>query len=102
VQLADRVLVMSRRPATIQTVVPVELERPRDLDAPEYLQTRDRIFAAMGMSHKIGEELPHTAMGGGVPGGASMSTLGQSGLADKRAGGRSVSPLGGGSGRAGQ
>ena len=55
VQLADRVLVMSRRPATIQTIIPVELARPRDLDSPGYLETRDQIFSAMGMSLRIGE-----------------------------------------------
>lgn len=55
VQVADRVVVMSKRPATIQTIIPVTLPRPRDLDAPEYLLTRDRIFAAMGMSPRLGE-----------------------------------------------
>jgi NitT/TauT family transport system ATP-binding protein len=55
VQLSDRVLVMSKRPATIQTIVPVDLARPRDLDSPGYLETRDRIFHAMGMSLRIGE-----------------------------------------------
>jgi ABC-type nitrate/sulfonate/bicarbonate transport system ATPase subunit len=54
VQLADRVLVMSQRPASLQTVVPVDLPRPRDLDSPGYLRIRDRIFAAMGMSLRIG------------------------------------------------
>ena len=49
VQLADRVLVMSRRPATIQQEVVIDLPRPRDLDAPGYLAARDRIFAIMGM-----------------------------------------------------
>jgi NitT/TauT family transport system ATP-binding protein len=58
IQLADRVLVMSRRPATIQEIVEVGLPRPRDLDSAAYLQRRDRIFAAMGMS-------PH---GGMAPG----------------------------------
>lgn len=55
VQLADRVLVMSKRPATIQTIVPIDLPRPRDLDSSGYLETRDRIFSAMGMSLRIGE-----------------------------------------------
>jgi ABC-type nitrate/sulfonate/bicarbonate transport system ATPase subunit len=54
VQLADRVMVMSKRPATIQTIIPVELPRPRDLDSAGYLETRDRIFSAMGMSLRIG------------------------------------------------
>lgn len=49
VQLADRVLVMTKRPATIQAEVKVDLPRPRDLDDPAYLRTRDRIFALMGM-----------------------------------------------------
>lgn len=49
VQLADRVLVMSKRPATIQEEVIVDLPRPRDLDSPGYLAARDRIFAIMGM-----------------------------------------------------
>ena len=62
VQLADRVLVMSQRPATIQTVVPVELPRPRDLDSPGYLETRDRIFSAMGMSLRIGEAANGTSV----------------------------------------
>ncbi len=55
VQLADRVLIMSQRPATIQTVVPITLPRPRDLDSRDYIAMRDRIFAAMGMSLRIGE-----------------------------------------------
>lgn len=33
-QLADRIIVLSRRPATIQLVVPVDLSRPRDLNSP--------------------------------------------------------------------
>ncbi len=49
VQLADRVLVMSNRPATIQEEVMVNLPRPRDLDSPGYLAARDRIFSIMGM-----------------------------------------------------
>jgi len=54
VQLADRVLIMSRRPATIQEVIDIDLPRPRDLDSQGYLEKRDRIFAAMGMSLGVG------------------------------------------------
>lgn len=55
VQLADRILVMTKRPATIQEVVDVDLARPRDLDSPGYLAKRDRIFRVMGMSLRVGE-----------------------------------------------
>jgi NitT/TauT family transport system ATP-binding protein len=55
VQLSDRILVMSQRPATIQEIVDVDLPRPRDLDSPGYLQKRDRIFRLMGMSLRVGE-----------------------------------------------
>jgi NitT/TauT family transport system ATP-binding protein len=55
VQLADRVFVMSRRPATIQESVVIDLPRPRDLDSRGYLEKRDHIFRAMGMSLRVGE-----------------------------------------------
>ena len=57
VQLADRVLVMSQRPATIQKIVEIDLPRPRDLDSPRYLEKRDEIFRIMGMSLRVGETL---------------------------------------------
>jgi NitT/TauT family transport system ATP-binding protein len=54
VQLADRVLIMGQRPATIREVIEINLPRPRDLDSPGYLEKRDRIFGAMGMSLGVG------------------------------------------------
>ncbi|QIF05982.1 ABC transporter ATP-binding protein [Roseimicrobium sp. ORNL1] len=54
VQLADRVLVMSRRPATIKEEVIVDLPRPRNLDDARYLSVRDRIFSIMGMDAQGG------------------------------------------------
>ena len=55
VQLSDRVLIMSQRPATIQEDVRIDLPRPRDLDSPGYLEKRDHIFRSMGMSLRVGE-----------------------------------------------
>ncbi len=54
VQLGDRVVVMSRRPATVQTVLDIDLPRPRDFDSPGYLRLRDSIFEAMGMNPHAG------------------------------------------------
>jgi NitT/TauT family transport system ATP-binding protein len=49
VQLADHIVVMSQRPATISRIIPVNLPRPRDLDSPEYLRIRDAVFETMGL-----------------------------------------------------
>ena len=54
VQLADRVVIMSARPAKILTEIMVNLPRPRDLDSRGYLEVRDEIFHTMGMSLKVG------------------------------------------------
>jgi NitT/TauT family transport system ATP-binding protein len=53
VQLADRVVVMSARPAVVRRVVPIELRHPRDLSSPRYLQLRDSILEEIGLAHKI-------------------------------------------------
>jgi ABC-type nitrate/sulfonate/bicarbonate transport system ATPase subunit len=63
VQLADRVVVMGRRPATIRSIVEVELPRPRDIQSPGYLAARDRIFAAMGMNPATGGEISDSIPG---------------------------------------
>jgi NitT/TauT family transport system ATP-binding protein len=51
VQLADRVVVMGRRPSRIRALVPVEVPRPRDLDDPVCRRLRDEIFDIMGLDH---------------------------------------------------
>src|SRR5438105_494965 len=53
VQLADRVVVMSTRPATIRRVVEVDLPHPRDLSSPRYLALRDSILEEIGLAHRI-------------------------------------------------
>lgn len=52
IQLADRVVVFSQRPATVQLVVPIDLPRPRDPDSAECLRLRARILEAIGISLK--------------------------------------------------
>src|SRR5262249_29056395 len=50
VQLADRVFVMGARPSTVKATVNVHLPRPRDIDAPEYLNLRDLVFSHIEFS----------------------------------------------------
>jgi NitT/TauT family transport system ATP-binding protein len=57
VQLADRVVVLSGRPATVSAVVPVPLPRPRDLDDPACHRIRDEIFGVMGID-RLGRRAP--------------------------------------------
>jgi NitT/TauT family transport system ATP-binding protein len=52
VQLADRVVVMGKRPSRIRAIVPVDAERPRDVDDPTYRLLRDEIFGVMGLDHQ--------------------------------------------------
>lgn len=53
VQLADRVVVMSARPATIQQIVDIDIPHPRDISAARYLELRDGIFRQIGLAHKL-------------------------------------------------
>ena len=53
VQLADRVVVMSARPATIQQIVNIDIAHPRDISSARYLELRDGIFKQIGLAHKV-------------------------------------------------
>jgi NitT/TauT family transport system ATP-binding protein len=53
VQLADRVVVMSARPARIQQIVEIDIPHPRDISSPRYLELRDGIFQQIGLAHRI-------------------------------------------------
>ena len=53
VQLADRVVVMSARPAKIQRVVDIDIPHPRDISSRRYLELRDGIFEQIGLAHQV-------------------------------------------------
>jgi NitT/TauT family transport system ATP-binding protein len=53
VQLADRVVVLSARPASIQQIVNIDIAHPRDISSPRYLELRDGILRQIGFAHKI-------------------------------------------------
>ena len=53
VQLADRVVVMSARPARIQRIVDIDIAHPRDISSRRYLELRDGIFEQIGLAHKV-------------------------------------------------
>ena len=49
IYLADRVLVLSPRPATIQTTIHVDLPHPRKLSSPEAQDLREAILKELGL-----------------------------------------------------
>jgi NitT/TauT family transport system ATP-binding protein len=53
VQLADRVVVLSARPAVIQRTVEIDIPHPRDISSARYLELRDGILQQIGLAHKI-------------------------------------------------
>jgi len=53
VQLADRVAVMSDRPANIQQTVDIDIAHPRDISSPRYLELRNGILEQLGLAHQV-------------------------------------------------
>jgi NitT/TauT family transport system ATP-binding protein len=51
--LADRIAVMTQRPATIKSVVESRLARPRDPDLQEFRDLKDRIFEVLGVERRV-------------------------------------------------
>ncbi len=51
-QLADRIIVLSDRPARICCEVAVDLKRPREATHPQVVDTVHRILAELGLEHK--------------------------------------------------
>lgn len=53
VQMADRVAVMSGRPARVQHTVTIDIPHPRDISSPRYLELRNGILEQLGLAHQV-------------------------------------------------
>jgi len=53
VELSDRVAVMTRRPASIHSVLDNNLARPRDPDLRAFRDIKDRIFDILGVERRV-------------------------------------------------
>ena len=53
IQLSTKLVVLTARPARVQTVVEVSLPRPRDLESPAYLAIKEQICQEMGVPLRI-------------------------------------------------
>jgi ABC-type nitrate/sulfonate/bicarbonate transport system ATPase subunit len=53
VQMADRVVVLSARPAVVQEIVNIDIPHPRDISSSRYLELRDGILQQIGLACKI-------------------------------------------------
>src|SRR5450432_4462333 len=53
VQLADRVVVLSSRPAKIQKILNIEIPHPRNISSPRYLELRDELLKLIGLAYEI-------------------------------------------------
>ena len=51
-QLADRIIVLSQRPATVTSEFEIELPRPRELTHPEVVGTVHKILTELGLEHE--------------------------------------------------
>jgi NitT/TauT family transport system ATP-binding protein len=50
VQLADRVVVLSPRPATIKDILTIDIAHPRNISSPRYLELRDDLLKKIGLA----------------------------------------------------
>ena len=53
VQLADRVVVLSSRPARIEHVLTIDIPHPRNISAPRYLELRDELLSEIGLAYTV-------------------------------------------------
>jgi NitT/TauT family transport system ATP-binding protein len=53
VQLADRVVVLSSRPARIKEIITIDIPHPRNISSPRYLALRDELLKQIGLAYEI-------------------------------------------------
>lgn len=53
VQLADRVVVLSSRPAQIKDILTIDLPHPRNISSSRYLELRDELLKQIGLAYEI-------------------------------------------------
>lgn len=53
VQLANRIVLLSTRPATIRRIIEIDVPHPRDISSRRYIQLRDSIFEEIGLAHRV-------------------------------------------------
>jgi ABC-type nitrate/sulfonate/bicarbonate transport system ATPase subunit len=53
VQLADRVVVLSSRPAKIEGILAIDIAHPRNISSPRYLELRDDLLSKIGLAFTV-------------------------------------------------
>jgi NitT/TauT family transport system ATP-binding protein len=53
VQLADRVVVLSSRPARIRDILTIDIPHPRNISSPQYLSYRDDLLKKIGAAYTV-------------------------------------------------
>jgi ABC-type nitrate/sulfonate/bicarbonate transport system ATPase subunit len=65
IYMSDRIIILTARPGTIDQIIPVGLERPRDRTSPSFMELRGHILDIL---HFAGKALPeHLAAGQSSP-----------------------------------
>ena len=53
VQMADRVVVLSSRPARIKEILAIDIPHPRNISSPRYLELRDELLTQIGLAYEV-------------------------------------------------
>jgi NitT/TauT family transport system ATP-binding protein len=65
-QLADRVFVLSGRPAQVRREIHISLERPRDITHPEVVNAMHTVLAELGLEKNGMQVAPSAVLSGGI------------------------------------